>query len=82
VLRIVLLVLLVIVVLAWWMRRGVRAEQKRSTSQPATDASSSREPMARCPHCGVHVPQSQSWPGRGGAYCSAEHRAIRESESA
>ncbi|WP_375137440.1 PP0621 family protein [Inhella crocodyli] len=71
-----LLLLVLLLVLAWWGRRGARRDAPPAAPPPTPEG---REPMMRCPHCGVHVPQSQSWPGRGGAFCSAEHRAAHES---
>ncbi len=32
------------------------------------------EVMRRCAECGVHLPESQALPGRGGHFCSAAHR--------
>jgi uncharacterized protein len=78
-----ILLLIVVLLAAWWMRRGAASSAERDTPPPpAGPVPPEREAMARCPHCGLHVPQSQSWPGRGGAFCSAEHRAAHESDAA
>ncbi len=80
-LRGVLLLLLLLVLAAWWMRRGQGPRGDREAPPPPATPGP-REAMTRCLQCGVHVPESQSWPGRGGAFCSAEHRAAHESGTA
>jgi uncharacterized protein len=77
-----ILLLIVVLLAAWWMRRGAASSAERDAPPPAGPVPPEREAMARCPHCGLHVPQSQAWPGRGGAFCSAEHRAAHESDAA
>lgn len=57
-------------------RRGRAPEQRRPPARPAPPA----EPavMLSCAHCGLHLPRDEALPGRGGQFCSAEHRAAFE----
>ena len=73
-LRLLLLLAVVIGVLLWWKhsQRG-----RRETPPPATGPAAP-EAMLRCAECGLHLPSSQALPGRGGVYCSAEHRQRHE----
>ncbi|MFN7666070.1 MAG: PP0621 family protein [Inhella sp.] len=75
-LRVLLVLAALVVLFVWWSRRRPPAAppSPHAASAPQPD----REAMVRCPHCGVHTPVSMGWPGRGGTYCSAEHRAIHE----
>jgi len=34
--------------------------------------------MVSCAQCGLHVPQSEAYPGRGGQFCCAAHRSAYE----
>jgi uncharacterized protein len=34
--------------------------------------------MVACLQCGTHLPESEAVQGRQGAYCSTEHRQLRE----
>ena len=31
--------------------------------------------MVRCAECGMHLPEFEALPGRGGQFCSVEHRS-------
>lgn len=61
-----------------------RGRPERSTppptprsATPAAAASAEPEPerMVDCAECGTHLPVSEALPGRGGHFCSAEHRS-------
>lgn len=71
--RLLFVLLLAIGVLLWWKhrQRGARGDAARPQAprEPA-----SPETMVRCAECGVHLPASQALPGRGGVFCSQEHR--------
>jgi uncharacterized protein len=30
--------------------------------------------MVRCDECGMHLPADEALPGKGGVFCSGEHR--------
>lgn len=34
--------------------------------------------MVSCAECGTHLPESEAFPGRGGHFCSIEHRQRHE----
>ena len=66
----------VLLALAWFWRR----RSKRASSPPAAGTTASSEPQAmiQCPVCGFHLPRSEAFVGRVGAYCSEDHRARHE----
>lgn len=72
-LRVLLLLALVVAVVLWWkhQKRGHQGDEAApARPQQANDP----EAMLRCAECGLHLPASQSLPGRGGVFCSTEHR--------
>ncbi len=72
-----LLLLLVLAVLAllWGARRG-RSREPEVRTPPAPPAGP--QAMLRCAECGMHLPVDEALPGKGGAFCSAAHRASFE----
>lgn len=56
-------------------RRGRPSQDQRPAAPrpPAAPAS-----MTQCAECGVHLPEHEALPGRGGVFCSAAHRAQHE----
>lgn len=75
-LRVLLLLALVVAVILWWKhsQRG----RREAASPPPVPAPAGPEAMVRCAECGLHLPASQALPGRGGVFCSAEHRQRHE----
>lgn len=71
-LRILLLLVVVIGIVLWWKHQ----QRGRHGAAPPTPPPPAAEPeaMLRCAECGLHLPASQTLPGRGGAFCSVEHR--------
>ncbi|MBH9552379.1 hypothetical protein I7X43_05885 [Inhella sp. 4Y17] len=66
--------------LLWILWTLWRKMSPRPPSPPSTATrASSPEAMSRCAECGVHLPESQALPGRGGVFCCAEHRERFES---
>jgi len=65
-----LFILLAVVFYKLTGRRNARpAEQpKKPDAPPAPQA------MVSCAQCGLHLPQNEALPGRGGVFCSAAHR--------
>ncbi|MCE4552993.1 PP0621 family protein [Pelomonas cellulosilytica] len=55
-------------------RRGRPHEPEARTPAPPP----SPKAMLRCAECGMHLPADEALPGRGGAFCSAAHRASFE----
>lgn len=72
--KVLWLLLVVVGVVLWWKHR------QRGVRVPPGARAPSTETMVRCAQCGVHVPESQALPGRGGVFCSAEHRTRFEAE--
>jgi uncharacterized protein len=71
-LRVLLLLAVVIAVVLWWkhQKRGHRGTEPA----PGDAEVKAPEAMLRCAECGLHLPASQSLPGRGGVFCSTQHR--------
>ncbi len=69
---------LLVLVLAglWWHNKRVR---RRTQEADRTDVSQPPQAMVVCPVCRVHLPRSEAFMGRQGAYCSEAHRARHES---
>lgn len=70
----VLLVLLAIYALWWLLRRsfgGLRPSAPQAPPSPA-------QTILACAQCGVHLPQDETLPGRGGVFCGEAHRAAFE----
>ncbi len=72
-----LLLALAVVVLVWLLRSPRGRETRRST--PARDGAGA-QPMVACKLCGVHLPQHEALPGRGGVFCGEAHRAEYEKQ--
>nr|WP_316640816.1 PP0621 family protein [uncultured Roseateles sp.] len=53
---------------------------KRRTPPPARRSDEPRQAltMVSCAECGLHLPVAEALPGRGGHFCSAEHRNAYE----
>jgi uncharacterized protein len=71
------LLLLLVLALAglWWHSKRVR---RRSEEADKPNASPAPQAMVVCPVCRVHLPRSEAFVGRLGAYCSEDHRARHE----
>jgi uncharacterized protein len=73
-------VLLVLAVLALiWLIRGARRPGPPARPTAAPEEGKAR-PMVACQHCGVHLPQHEALPGRGGVFCGEAHRAAYEQQ--
>ncbi len=77
------LLLVLFIVLVVWATRLLRRRERQRRPRPRPDgqphpASDDDHVMLACAHCGLHLPRSESLPGRGGVYCCEEHRAIVE----
>ena len=73
------LVLIVAVVALLWLLRGSR----RGTKPPPPPAARPAPPdelqaMVSCAQCGIHLPQNEALPGRGGVFCGEPHRTAFE----
>lgn len=72
--RVYLLLIVAIVVVLWWKHRQRGRRVADESPPPSPPPAAGPEAMLRCVHCGLHLPASQSLPGRGGVFCSASHR--------
>jgi uncharacterized protein len=57
----------------WTAKRG---RDRTSTSRPPARS----EPMVRCDHCGLNLPQSDALADGGGWFCSEAHRRLGRDE--
>jgi uncharacterized protein len=77
------LLLLIVLALVFYMlgrkRQPPPAQPPASSGPPPV---SRGQTMVACAHCGLHLPEQESLPGRGGAFCSTEHRAAYEAAHA
>jgi uncharacterized protein len=68
-----LAVLIVLVVLAVWLvRRALRPPASREV-KPSREMQGD---LARCAHCGMHLPRSEARESAGALYCSEEHARL------
>ncbi len=76
--RLLFLLLIVVAAVLWWKhsQRG-----RRQAPPPPAPPPGQPEAMLRCAECGVHLPAHQALPGKGGAFCSSEHRERFEARS-
>ncbi len=59
-------------------KRGRPREPESRTPAPPAPP----QAMLRCAECGMHLPANEALPGKGGVFCSAEHRASFEARQA
>lgn len=73
------LAILIVAVLAlvWLLRSTMRPRVRPPDPKPARDGASTQAMLA-CAHCGLHMPQDEALPGRGGVFCSEAHRSAFE----
>ncbi|WP_298826501.1 PP0621 family protein [uncultured Piscinibacter sp.] len=72
------LLLIAAILLLVWLLRGSRRRSEPPPSRPRRDARA--QPMVACRQCGVHLPQHEALPGRGGMFCGEAHRAEYEKQ--
>ncbi len=69
-----ILVVLVVMVGFWLWRQGRRDAMRSRPAAKAPPAVGPPQAMARCAHCGIHLPATDAIAGPGGVYCSPAHR--------
>lgn len=72
-----LLLVLAVIVLVWMLRGARRRDDLQAPKPPRPRGA---EPMVACRLCGVHLPQHEALPGRGGMFCGEAHRAEYEKQ--
>lgn len=77
-----IIVTLALALIVFWL---VRAARGRGSDQlPKDNAAPQRPPVAlvqdmvSCAHCGLHLPKTESIPGKGAVYCCPEHQRQAE----
>ncbi|WP_233151610.1 PP0621 family protein [Pelomonas sp. KK5] len=59
-------------------QRGGGEAQARRDTPPPPPAPPRPKAIVSCAQCGLHLPQDEALPGRGGVFCGAAHRAAYE----
>ncbi len=72
------LLILAVLALVWLLRASIRP-RVRPPPSPTAPKPAEVQPMLACSHCGVLLPRDDALRGRGGVFCSAEHRDAFES---
>lgn len=70
------LFLAAVFVLLWLLRGAIG--RRTPGGAPRPPAAPAARPIVACAHCGVHLPQDEALPGRGGVFCGDAHRAAFE----
>jgi uncharacterized protein len=71
-----LVLILAVVALLWLLRSSRRSAKPPPPARPA--APDELQAMVSCAHCGIHLPQNEALPGRGGVFCGEPHRTAFE----
>jgi uncharacterized protein len=74
------LLLVVAVFVLLWLLRGARNRRMPPPERRADARAAPPLPMVSCAQCGMHLPQHDALPGRGGVFCGEAHRAEYERE--
>lgn len=78
-------ILLAVVAFMFGFKRGrpaPREERRAAPVPPVPSPAPLPESIVSCAECGLHLPASESLPGRGGQFCTAAHRAAHEARLA
>jgi uncharacterized protein len=75
------LLLILLLALVFFMLGVKRARPPEVKKPPAPPAELPPQDMVSCAQCGLHLPQGEALPGRGGVFCSAAHRQAFEAAS-
>jgi uncharacterized protein len=68
-----LVLLLIVLAGIWWIR-----QQRKPHDRTPSATHTGPQTMVPCAHCGTHVPEGDAIQGRGGVYCSEQHRQRQE----
>lgn len=73
------LLLVLLLGLVFFMLGFKRARPRVDRPAPKTAAAPpGPQVIVSCAQCGLHLPQGETLPGRGGVFCSAAHRSAFE----
>jgi len=76
-----LLILIVIAVVAFMLgakQRPAQSDERRNAPPTPPPPPAPPKAIVRCAQCGLHLPQDEALPGRGGMFCGAPHRLAYE----
>ena len=59
-------------------RQPERRGDPSSAAPPVPPGPPKPKSIVSCAHCGLHLPQDEALPGRGGMFCGAAHRTAFE----
>jgi uncharacterized protein len=79
------LLVLAVVMVAFYIWRNNRLSDRAEAARkapPPTGRPSVPTVMVACQQCGTHLPENEAVRGQQGAYCSVEHRRLREGGTA
>lgn len=77
-----LMVFAVVLVAFWFWRQGRQVDDdKPPSAPPPSKPLPPPTAMVACLQCGTHLPETEAVRGQQGAYCSEEHRRLRESQA-
>ena len=71
-----LLVIAVVAFVVWLLTAKARGTRARPTGEEAAPSARKPQAMARCAHCGVHLPASDAVIEGASVYCSDAHRQL------
>lgn len=74
------LLLVVVLGIVWLLRSFRKPTLPPHSGSAAPPAPGRVENMVSCAQCGLHLPRSDAYPGRGGMFCSEAHRSAFESQ--
>lgn len=72
------LIFLVLVGALLWLLKGTRRRVEPPPAARPPQAPASPQSMVQCAQCGMHLPQGEALPGRGGVFCGEPHRSAYE----
>ena len=79
------LLVLAVVMVAFYIWRNNRVSDRAEAARRAPPPPGRPQlptVMVACPQCGTHLPENEAVQGLQGAYCSPEHRRLREGDAA
>jgi uncharacterized protein len=74
------LILLLAVIALMYLLRGTRRRVDPPQPRPTKGDAGKVQSMVSCQLCGLHLPDADALPGRGGVFCSEAHRAEYEKQ--
>ena len=69
-----LILIAVVFGVIWWLKLSRPAKPSASSSAADTGP----QPMVRCAHCGLHLPQNEAIASANAVYCGQAHRDLAE----